>query len=177
MTLSTHINQIIGPYQNKLGKDFQAYKNHVHRVAILTLKIQQKTEEEDERKIAIAAVYHDLGIWLENTFDYLDPSIEAARKYLKEHQLEAWEEEISLMINMHHKMSSYQGKYADLVEPFRKADLIDLSKGIIRFGLKRKFIKGNFQNYPMLGFRSIIFKRFLQRLRTHPFSPLPMMKK
>jgi hypothetical protein len=33
-------------------------------------------------KIAIAGVFHDLGIWTNKTFDYIAPSVVLAREYL-----------------------------------------------------------------------------------------------
>ena len=41
-------------------------------------------EKNNEEKYAIASVFHDVGIWTDHTFDYLDPSIEQAKIYLTE---------------------------------------------------------------------------------------------
>ena len=76
-----HIKNIIKPYKELMGTEYLPYKNHVHRVAILTLEIKREIKKEDELKIAIAAVHHDIGIWTEKTFDYLKPSIKAANKF------------------------------------------------------------------------------------------------
>ena len=78
---------------------------------------------------------------------------------------------------MHHKRSVYKGDFADNVESFRRADLIDVTKGGSSFGIQQAFIKSNFENYPILGFRGLILKRFFKNLITNPFNPLPMLKK
>ena len=171
------IEKIISPYKSIIGKDYLAYKNHVHRISILTLKLKRKVEKDDIGKIAIAAVHHDIGIWTAKTFDYLEPSIKTAKKYLTENNLEKWTDEISLIIDMHHKRSVYKGKYSDNVESFRRADFIDITRGKKDFGVYSEVLKKNYENYPMLGFRSLIFKKFLKILFLHPFNPLPMMKK
>jgi len=41
-------------------------------------------------KIAAAAVFHDLGIWTDRTFDYIAPSIAIAREYLVARAREDW---------------------------------------------------------------------------------------
>jgi hypothetical protein len=42
--------------------------------------IDKQTENTD--KYAIAAAFHDLGIWTHQTFKYLERSINQAREYL-----------------------------------------------------------------------------------------------
>lgn len=61
-----------------------------------------KTDERE--KIIIAGSFHDIGIWSDNTFDYLPPSIVPAKEYLKKNGLEEWIAEIELMISVHHKL-------------------------------------------------------------------------
>jgi len=55
-------------------------------------------------KIAVAAVFHDLGIW-NNTFDYIAPSVEITRKYLTVRGLGDWIPAIEAMILDHHKIT------------------------------------------------------------------------
>lgn len=175
--INQHIEKIISPYKNLIGKAYLPYKNHVHRIALLTLELKRNVENEDKEKIAIAAVHHDIGIWTAKTFDYLEPSIKTAKKYLIENNSEDWIDEISMIIEMHHKRSVYKGIFSDSVESFRRADLIDITKGKKDFGIDTNFLEKNYQNYPMMGFRGLIFKKFIKNLFLHPFNPLPMMKK
>ncbi|MDW3652056.1 MAG: HD domain-containing protein [Bacteroidia bacterium] len=171
------IDALISPFERRLGKHYLPYRNHVHRVANLTWALKHNSDPDDVEKIAIAAVYHDIGIWTDSTFDYLDPSRRMASSYLSQAGKSEWNEEIASMIDMHHKITSYKGPYRDNVEAFRKADLLDLSFGKISFGLERRFIRENYRRFPLLNFHLIILSSFFRHFLKHPLNPLPMMKK
>ncbi len=40
-----HIEEIISQYLDLMGKEYEAYKNHVHRVSRLTLSIKKELEK------------------------------------------------------------------------------------------------------------------------------------
>ena len=172
-----HIEEIISQYLDLMGKEYEAYKNHVHRVSRLTLSIKKEQHQDDALKIAIAGVHHDIGIWTANTFDYLAPSIVVANRYLQENELTHWSEEIGLIIDMHHRRSAYSGNYADNVDAFRRADIADVTKGKRGGEVDGGILKMNYEQFPMLGFRMLILKRFFKNLLINPLNPLPMMKK
>lgn len=171
------IDNMLLPYKETIGSHFLHYKNHVHRVVNFSLSLKNKFVDDDDIKIAIATVFHDIGMWTANTFDYLNPSIEEALNYLRKENKEEWSQEISLIIEMHHKRTAYNGKFADNVEAFRKADLIDLTKGLKKFGLSKQLIEKNYAKYPMGDFRKIITLKFVNNLFKNPLNPLPMFKK
>jgi len=52
-------------------------------------------DKRNEKKYANAAVYHDIGIWTDQTIDYLDPSVAQANKYLSEIGKAEWIEEMN----------------------------------------------------------------------------------
>jgi hypothetical protein len=93
-----------------LGRDFIAYHNHVYRVVNLCLAIAGGGGREEApvtlEKIAVAAVFHDLGIWTNHTFDYIAPSVALARQYLTAGTHAEWLPEIEAMIVDHHKPSA-----------------------------------------------------------------------
>ena len=161
-------------FKSTLGEDYDRYKNHVYRVFYNCILIDSDYNNTD--KYAIAAVFHDIGIWTKNTFDYLDPSVMEAKKYLIEINKQEWSEEIGLMIYWHHKMSSYKGNHATIVENLRKADWIDLSLGLITFGYDKQTIKQTLQQLPNLGFHWFLVKASIKNLFEHPLNPLPMFK-
>lgn len=171
------IESLLAPYNETIGRDFVHYSNHVHRIVNFAFGLKNEQCAGDAEKIVIAAVFHDIGLWTNNSFDYLKPSIKAAQAYLKANGKIEWTEEISLMIDMHHKRSKYYGAFADNVEAFRKADLVDLTKGRKGFNLSKSMLTKNFGEFPMGRFRKIIISRFLRNLLTNPFRPLPMFKK
>lgn len=169
------IDPLLTPYQTVIGRDFARYRNHVCRVFLNCILFDNRPENQE--KYAIAAVFHDIGIWTDHTFDYLHPSIARASDYLLANQKTDWMEEIILMIDMHHKWTPYRGLHADLVEVFRKADWIDVSLGTRTFGLDGKTIRAQHKTYPNLGFHSFLLRSTLKQLLKHPFrNPLPMFK-
>ncbi|HEY3406352.1 MAG TPA: hypothetical protein VGK59_23350 [Ohtaekwangia sp.] len=169
-TLETKL-QDLKPF---IGHDYHRYRNHVYRVFLNCLLLD--TEESNIEKYAITAVYHDIGIWTDHTFDYLDPSIAQARKYLNEIERPEWVEEISLMIYWHHKVSRYKGKHEKVIETFRRADWIDVSLGLMTFRADLKSIQKNKREFPNLGFHGFLIKATMKNLLKHPLNPLPMFK-
>lgn len=168
------IETILEDYKSVLGKDYSVYKNHIYR--IFNWSIIFDDNPENIEKYAIASVFHDLGIWTHN-FDYLKPSIQLVTAYLKKNKQEDWMEEISLIIDNHHKMSSYNGKFQQVVETFRKADWIDVTNGFKKHQLSKqdfKLVKSTFSNK---GFHLFLVKQSLKWFVKHPFNPLPMFKK
>src|SRR6476660_9059814 len=82
------IDEVLHDHASELGRDFIAYRNHVYRVANLCAAIVR--DRVDFEKIAVAAVFHDLGIWTNKTFDYIAPSVALARKFLAAHGRADW---------------------------------------------------------------------------------------
>ena len=80
------------------------------------------------------------------------------------------------MIREHHKILPYRDRPDSLVEPFRKADWIDVSRGLLPFGLSRPFVADVLATWPNEGFHRRLVQLSLMRLRTHPWSPLPMFR-
>lgn len=175
--IESKVTEIISPFESTIGKDFQAYKNHVLRVIRFTLELKESVQGDDNLKIIIAAVFHDIGLWSANTFDYLQPSIHEAEKYLIDHNLIDWTDEVTAIIIYHHKLRKYEGQFSDVVEPFRKADLIDLTKGLVSFGLTKPILRSAYKQYPILGFRWKIAGKFGKNLLKNPLRPLPMVKR
>lgn len=169
------IEQILDEWKSALGKDFPAYLNHVYRVVLFGHGLLNCNEEERE-KLIIAGCFHDLGIWTHGTFDYLSPSISLARKYLEQRSLERWAPEIELMIEMHHKIRRFRDDRFPLVEVFRKADWIDVSLGLLRFGLPGSFVADVRRRFPNAGFHRRLVQLARRRLAAHPLDPLPILR-
>lgn len=175
LTQIPSLDALLRRYWTELGKDYTAYRNHIYRDVNLCVALTAAGPEQTE-KIVIAAVFHDLGIWTHKTFDYLPPSIELAKAHLRRIGREAWTDEIEAMIREHHKISRYKGDLHPLVEPFREADWIDLSGGLMTFGLSRGFVRVVQATWPDAGFHKRLMELELEHLRTHPWNPLPMLR-
>lgn len=170
------IDHLLQAHEHIIGKDYDRYKNHVYRVFLNCLLLDDNSDHEE--KYAIASVFHDIGIWSNHTIDYLEPSIAKAKAYLNETGKSMWTEEMALMIDMHHKISKYKGNHKKTVETFRKADWMDVSLGLLTFGINKQAIKTNKKNYKNLGFHAFLIKSILKGFLHRPFkNPLPMFKK
>ncbi|MGB1580314.1 MAG: HD domain-containing protein [Nevskiales bacterium] len=157
-----------------LGKDYAAYRNHCWRV-FNCAAIMTNAEGDDLDKLAIAAYFHDIGIWSDQTFDYLAPSAARAQSYLSDQGLDDWADEISAIITEHHKVSAARGQ-GRLVEAFRRADWMDVTLGMLRFGVSQDILSRLRKQFPNEGFHKRLVSLTLQQLRRNPLSPLPMFK-
>jgi hypothetical protein len=166
------IDEVLSDHRTALGHDLVAYRNHVYRVVNLCVAIAGPTEVE---KIAVAAVFHDLGIWTNGTFDYIGPSIGLAHDYLCARGRQEWAAEIEDMIAYHHKITPATDRDS-LIEAFRRADWIDVTRGLRTFGVARPFIARGFATWPNAGFHRRLVTLTLNRLRRHPLTPLPMVR-
>lgn len=119
---------------------FDAYKAHVYRVVNFARALTPETPDRDD-KLAIAAAFHDVAAF--DTLDYLAPSIEAQDAWLTQTGRDAWSDELALVVAEHHRFAQYRAPrpHAALVEAVRRADLIDVSQGLIKFGLPASFVK------------------------------------
>ena len=169
------LDDVLVNWRLALGEDSTAYKNHCYRVLNFCLAFCGESAEAVD-KVSVAAAFHDLGIWVDNTFDYLHPSRRLVREYLAKTNQDAWGEEIETMIEKHHKITKYRANPDWLVEPFRKADWLDVSRGRFAFGLPPAFVGEVMSKFPNAGFHKRLISLTMQRLKTHPLSPLPMLK-
>ena len=169
------LEDIFSEWKSTIGNEYQGYRNHVYRMVHFCLALRNCNEEE-RKKIIIAGAFHDIGIWIDDTVDYIPPSLPPAMKYLKKRNLEAWSDEIKLMITEHHKIREYNDPAYPLVEVFRKGDLVDFSFGLYKFGISKAYIdqvKAKFHN---AGFHKNLGKRAAKWFIKHPLNPAPMMK-
>lgn len=169
------LDDLLAAHAGQLAGDAAAYRNHTYRVANLCLALCGGDHAQLD-KIALTAAFHDIGIWTDGTLDYLAPSAERARKHLAGSDAERWTEEVIETILQHHKLRKYRAHSAWLVEPFRRADLVDVSQGLVRFGLSRQFLRELYTQWPSAGFHKRLLQLGASRLRTHPLSPLPMLR-
>ena len=167
------IDDVLNDHAMALRDDFVGYRNHVYRIVNLCVAIVGRRELE---KIAVAAVFHDLGIWTNRTFDYIAPSIGLAHDFLVARAREDWTAEIEAMIANHHKITPSTAEPGSLAEAFRRADWIDVTRGLRRFGIPRPFVARLFATWPSAGFHWRLVTLTLDRFRSHPLTPLPMVR-
>ena len=175
LTSLATVEEVLADHASELGHDLIAYRNHVYRVVNLCVAITGDSSVEHE-KIAVAAVFHDLGIWTNNTFDYIAPSVAIARKHLAARGMADWIPEIEAMILDHHKVTPPRANPQSLVESFRRADWIDVSRGLRSFGVPRTFIAAVARTWPDAGFHRRLVQLTIDQWWKHPLNPLPMVK-
>lgn len=169
------LEQLLTDWKPVIGSEYQGYRNHVYRMIHYCLALKDCTEEE-RTKFTIAAAFHDIGIWKNDTVDYIRPSLAPAMEYLKSRNLQDWSAEIELMITEHHKIRRCRDETYPLVEVFRKGDLVDFSFGLFRFGIAESYITEVSTRFPNAGFHKSLGKRAVKWFIRHPLNPLPMMK-
>jgi hypothetical protein len=171
------IDEVLGARRDALGGDLAAYRGHVYRVFNFARNIAGSPAHDDA--IAVAAVFHDLGIWSDGTFDYLAPSARRAADHLAgapgaHGAIDA--QEVERMILLHHKLTRCAPEDGALAEAFREADLVDLSLGAARFGLPRAFVRETREAFPNAGFHRCLVRVSTRWIARHPTRPMPMMR-
>lgn len=169
------VDEILGSHRDRIGPDFDGYRNHVYRVVKLCLSLGDFDAVETQ-KIQIAGAFHDIGIWTAGTAAYLAPSEQDARDYLAANGKADWADELSEMIEMHHGIRSRAGSRYRLVEPFRRADIADFSLGTVPMGISKPLIAQLKSEYPNSGFHKSLVKLATRWVVKHPLNPLPMYR-
>jgi hypothetical protein len=167
------VEQLISRWQGALGRNHQGYKNHIYRVINLCA-LQRELDASELRQVVITACFHDVAIWLDDTFDYLAPSHAHAQRYLEEQGCHAWGDVVGAMIEQHHKITPY--RHNPLVETFRRADWCDVTLGMCKFGIPAESLRALKGAFPNAGFHPFLLRRSVRELLTRPWRPLPMMR-
>lgn len=173
------IDTVLAQHAVELAGDREGYRNHIYRVLNFYLRLSGLQPQEVPLAVAIAAAFHDIAMWTEGTFDYLEPSAEAAAAYVLEHGLAAIDiEHVRELIVQHHKLSKYGAPqpWQASVEAWRQADLVDVSFGLARAGLPWEFVRHVQKTLPDRGFHLKLLKLTARELVRRPWRPLPMMR-
>jgi hypothetical protein len=170
------LDQLLEARSDLFGADLVPYRNHNYRVANFCVELAGGVSDEQLEKIGIACAFHDIGVWTHKTLDYLEPSRDFAQKYLADIGKAEWAPEIEAMVVEHHKIRGAGASAGPLVEPFRKADWIDVSLGMLKFGLPSAFVSEVRTTFPNAGFHKLLMRAAGRQLRTDPLRPMPMMR-
>lgn len=169
------LEALLTDWQDALGADYDAYRNHCYRVLNVTLQLAPQSSD-NLQKVAVAVAFHDLAIWAKQTFDYIEPSADMARSWLLANGHAEWVDEVLAMIRLHHKMTPCSAQSTALIESFRQADWCDVSLGLLRFKLNKAFLVELKQQFPNAGFHRRLVQLSGRQFVRHPFNPLPMMR-
>jgi hypothetical protein len=168
------VDLVLDAHAVDLGADLVPYRHHVYRVVNLATAFGRRDPAWLEQ-IAIAGAFHDLGIWTDRTWDYIEPSVARVTAHLAAIGRSQWTADISTTIREHHKVSTYVGPAHWMAEPFRRADWTDVTCGWRRFGLPWPAYRAIAETWPDDGFHYRLLQLAGSRLKTHPLNPLPML--
>ena len=127
--------------------------------------------------LAVSSAFHDLGIWSDRTFDYLAPSVQRATAWAEKSAASVDLDLVVRTIENHHALRRYvAAPDADVVDAFRRGDLVDASRGWLRSGADPSFIRELVAQWPYAGFHGIIIRTALGWMLRHPLRPLPMLR-
>ena len=167
------VDEILGAYSPRLGRAAVPYRNHVCRMLNYHAALAPETALPDHAMVA--AAFHDLGIWTHDTFDYLDPSRGLAA-YLHAHGLGEYAAEVDALILEHHKLTRYPGPGPASIEAFRRADLADVSFGVVRGQVPGDFARSVMQAFPNAGFHVTLLGLAWKQFLREPLRPMPMLR-
>ena len=169
------VEEVLDAFAAELAGDRVAYRGHVYRVFHFCRALGGVGDGRDDA-IALAAAFHDLGIWSDRTVDYLPPSARRLRAHLAERGQSALADELARMVELHHKLTPCRGEGDVLVEAFRRSDLVDLSFGFLRFGMPADYVREIQAVFPNAGFQWRVVQVVGGWALRHPLRPLPMMR-
>jgi hypothetical protein len=170
-TVTTHpiVDAVLYRHRDALGDDASTYRNHVYR-CITYQQLLLGVSIPDVAALAWAV--HDLGIWTAGTFDYLAPSADLGAGYADEFGI-ADIDQLRALVGEHHRLRRVDDR---LAETFRQADLVDVSRGLLRRRIKRSAVRAAVTDLPYNGFHAFLAKGLTGYAVRHPLCPLPMMR-
>jgi hypothetical protein len=160
---------VLDRHRDALGDDISAYRNHVYR-GISYHRLLFGAPLPHFAVLAWAA--HDLGIWTAGTFDYLTPSADLASAHAEELGITEVDR-LRTLITEHHRLRPLDDA---LTGTFRKADLVDVSHGLLRGGVERSAVRAVVAQLPYRGFHAFLAKGLVSHAARHPARPLPMLR-
>lgn len=167
---------LLEPFRDDLGRQYDAYRNHVLRQrALCDLLGAEKCESDTRLALTIAAAFHDLGIWTDKTWDYLEPSLAIADGWLTANGRDDLRPLVARLIREHHGLRA-RGSADDPVEIFRRADVIEVGLGLRRYGVSFASYRELLREHPTHGFHRFLIGQFFKNLIRHPLKPAPMFK-
>ena len=169
------VDEVLAAFAPALGVDRTGYRNHVYRV-LNHYAAQGGETAAPPRPVRLAAAFHDLGIWTAKSFDYLEPSVALALQHLRALGRDAEAPEMQALILQHHRVRRYRGPFEATVERFRRADWIDVSLGVLRFGLPLVHLREVRQAFPDAGFHCRLCLLAGRQFVRTPLRPLPMLR-
>ena len=172
------VEEILDAHRERACGDdagYAGYRGHVYRVLNFARVLVADEDGDRDTKLAIAGAFHDLEAF--SSLDYLAPSIRAQDRWLAQTGRSQWSEELAVIIAEHHRLTPYTGPHARLAEAFRKADLVDVSQGLIHPGIPRARVREVRRTFDVGPFFTRVVPMALARhVIRHPLDPMPHLR-
>jgi len=163
------VEAVLERHRDKLGQQMLTYRNHVYRC----ITYQQLLVGDAIPDFAtLAWATHDLGIWTAGTFDYLGASADLASLHANEFGINDVHQARRL-ITEHHRLRPADDPMTDT---FRRADLVDVSRGLIAREIGRSQVQAVVEQLPYIGFHAFLARGLTSYAVRHPLRPLPMLR-
>ena len=177
--LATHplLEEIFAGHRDHARGDdagYEGLRGHAYRVLNLARALVPADGDRDD-KLAIAAAFHDLDAF--RSLDYLGSSIRAQDAWLQASGREAWSDELAVVVACHHRLTPVRGQHARLAEPFRRADLADLTQGLVHPGIDRAHLRAVRSSFDVGPFFTRVVPRAIARnMLRRPLDPFPILR-
>jgi len=169
------MDEVLSTWGAALGRAQRPYTAHVYRVYNYSCRLLGSDRGTD--LLAVASAFHDIGIWSDRTFDYLAPSSARAVEFAGARTPHVSSDLLRITIENHHRLRRISsGAEPAVAEAFRRADWIDVTRGLVRGGLDRGFQRDVVRAFPYSGFHALLLKTALAWAPRHPLRPLPMLR-
>jgi hypothetical protein len=163
------VDEVLDRHRGAMGGHMPAYRNHVYR----GMNYHQLLLGAPLPDFALVAwATHDLGIWTAGTFDYLTPSADLAAAHAEEIGIPEVDR-LRALVTEHHRLRPVGDP---MTESFRKADLVDVSRGLLSNRLDRSDVRAVVAQLPYHGFHAFLAKGLVSYGARHPLRPLPMLR-
>ncbi len=155
------LDELLAPHRGGLGVAYWGYRAHCYRM-LNWARCFTDPEPYREDKLAIMTVLHDLPFFLTNDLDYLGKARDLTTAHLNDN---------------HHKVRSYTGPFAPMVEAARRADWIDVSFTKLRYGLPRPLVVEVRATFPMNeAYKGVALPNIGKYMASHKRRPLPNVR-
>jgi hypothetical protein len=148
-------------------------ERHCLRTRLIAAELASRRGWEiDGEVLTVAAILHDIGLYpgASRGGVYTADGAALAREILPAHGWSADRiERCAKAIDRHHELRGQLGQGGE-VEAIRLADLVDVSGGLITFGLDRRWVHGLSQAIPRRGLTGEVIREVGRALRERPLT-------
>lgn len=169
------IEEVLAPRRSEIGDIYEGLRGHAYR-SLNYCAAAVPGDSEQVNRFAVVAAFHDLPACLLRDLRYLDPAKDMAGEYLERIGRPLWRPAVDAMIENHHKVRAYTGPHAREVEAVRRADWLDGTGGLRRFGIDRDLSRRLNAAFPPRVLVVPALRLICGYAVRHPRRPLPMMR-